>query len=541
MIPRKILTTDEYLEIALRRIWYIIIPLVLAMLSATFYVILCPRTYLASTTIMVTPQKVPTDYVKPTVTTPLEYRLNSIRQEIMSRTQLEKVISEFNLYTEEAKTLFLEEIVELMQKDINLKVGGKEGYFTISYMGKEPAIVTKVTNRLASLFVEENLKQREQQAQGTTEFLSQELNATKTKLEEQEKILTDYKQKYIYEMPDRIVTNLGLLTQLRQDHQRVSGALNSAMERKLTIQKQIAEIQKQTDLLKSSFVSAPTGEVANQGALPQNTNPTSASTPASTAGSSTQIEKLRGELFALQMKYTEKHPEVINTKKAIKDLEKIVADGNKESTPRAENFDPQATFTKEMEGQLALTENEIQNLKKEESAIRANIATYHGRVENAPLREMMITNISRGYEASKENYRKLLEKSEQAQQAENLEKRQKGEQFRLIDPARVPEKPIKPNIPKVLFVTLVLGIFSGIGLAIFKEYTDRSFRDAKDMETTLGIKVLANIPRVVPKTVTDAGDMEATLGKKVLATFPRVVPKTVMQVFDLRKRNLKNE
>jgi uncharacterized protein involved in exopolysaccharide biosynthesis len=148
---------------------------------------------------------------------------------------------------------------------------------------------------------------------------------------------------------------------------------------------------------------------------------------------------LIGQLRILQAKYTEKHPDVLITKKAIKDLEKVMADADKESAARVASspsaqktegdFNPQAAFTKEMEGQLAVTDKEIQNLKKEESKIRANIVSYQGRVENAPLREMMITNLSRGYESSKENYKNLLGKSEQAQQAENLEKRQK-EQFR---------------------------------------------------------------------------------------------------------------
>jgi hypothetical protein len=216
--------------------------------AAAAYATFRPRTYLASTTILVTPQKVPVDYVRPTVTSRIEDRLHSIRQEIMSRTRLEKIISEFNLYQRAEKLSSRNRRTDA--KDIIVNIGGKEGYITLSYRGRDPVSVAKVTNRLASLFVEENLKQREQQAQGTTEFLNQELNATKAKLEELEKILTDYKQHYIYELPDLVVTNLGVLNQLRQDHQRVSEALNSALERKLVIQKQIAEIRKQTAEIK---------------------------------------------------------------------------------------------------------------------------------------------------------------------------------------------------------------------------------------------------------------------------------------------------
>jgi polysaccharide chain length determinant protein (PEP-CTERM system associated) len=455
---------------------------------------------------MVTPQKVPADYVKPTVTSPIEDRLNSIRQEIMSRTQLEKVISEFNLYAGESKTLVSEEVVELMRKDINLTVGGKEGYFTLTYKGGDPVVVTKVTNRLASLFVEENLRQREQQAVGTTEFLGQELNATKARLEEQEKTLTEFKQKHIYEMPERMVANLGLLTQLRQDRQRISEALNSAQDRKLVIQRQIAEIKKQMALIKSATAQESAAESASQEApvcLDCARNAQAAPPPSSggPADSSRHMESLKARLSELQLKYTEKHPDIVSTRNAIKNLEKASASAEKEQpASKADNFDPQAAMTQEMEGQLAVTEEEIKSLKKEEARVNSSIASYQERVENAPLREMQMTELSRGYESAKDNYRRLLDKSEQAQQAENLEKRQKGEQFRLIDPARVPEKPIKPNVPRALFAGLALGIFFGVALVIGREFMDRSFRDARSMEAALGIKVLASIPRFEPKS-----------------------------------------
>jgi len=532
---KKAFNIHDYIEIVLRRIWYIIIPLVLVAGAAAVYAKLTPRIYMASTTILVTPQKVPVEYVRPTVTSKIEDRLHSISQEIMSRTQLEKVISEFNLYAEEAKKLAGEEIIEVMRKNITVTIGGKEGYFAISYQGRDPVTVTKVTNRLASLFVEENLKLREQQAQGTTEFLALELNTTKSKLEEQEKILTEFKQKHLFELPDRVVTNLGVLTQLRQDQQRVSAALNSAMERKILIQKQIAEIQKQAPEIKLTLTPPPAPEAAKEEALSQNNEAFSVSTAPVPADRSkkymtpaaAQLEKAKANLMQLKTRYTESHPDVVSTKKAIQDLEKVVAaelekmlaDAEKETADKelkakkmaeenvsplpgqkgGEDFNPQVAFTKEMEGQLAVTGREIQNLQKEEAKIRADIAIYQGRVENAPLREMMMANLSRDYQSAKENYQKLLDKSVQAQQAENLEKRQKGEQFRVIDPARIPQKPFKPDVPKIILLGLALGIGSGVGLAFLREQMDHSFRDAEDLEATMGFKVLTNIPKIERK------------------------------------------
>ena len=161
----------------------------------------------------------------------------------MSRTRLEQVINEFNLYREEARGLRLEEIVERMKKNIQVQIKGKEGYFTISYIGKDPQIVTLVANKLASLFIEENLKMREQQAQGTSEFLSLELNSTRAKLEEQEKMLTEFKRKFMGELPEQRDANLRVLDQLQMQSQRINESVKGAQDRKVIMQKQLSDFE----------------------------------------------------------------------------------------------------------------------------------------------------------------------------------------------------------------------------------------------------------------------------------------------------------
>src|SRR5512147_2745640 len=199
--PAKSFNINDYKEIFLRRLWFFIIPFVAIMIGTGIYAILVPKEYRATTLILVTPQKVPESFVRPTVTSRIEDRLQSISQEIMSRTRLEMVIAEFKLYADQAKSLSQEEIVELMRKNIQVEIKGKEGgFFTISYIGGDPKMVTMVTNKLASLFIEENLKLREQQAQGTSDFLTIELKAMRTKLEEQEATITEFKKKHISEL-----------------------------------------------------------------------------------------------------------------------------------------------------------------------------------------------------------------------------------------------------------------------------------------------------------------------------------------------------
>jgi polysaccharide chain length determinant protein (PEP-CTERM system associated) len=514
----KSFNIHDYIEIFLRRIWYVIIPFAIVVSAATIYSFTAPKKYLASTLILVTPQKVPVDYVRPTVTSRIEDRLQSIGQEIMSRTRLEQIIAEFKLYREEAKPLTMEEIVELMRRDIRVEIRGRESYFTIAYIGKDPRIVTIVTNKLSSLFIEENLKLREQQAQGTTEFLAFELNATKTKLDEQEKLITQFKRQFIYELPDQRDANLNILGKLQQQLQTIGDALKSAQDRKLIIQKQLAEMRNMAAMLIDQAESIEGKTPASGTTVSPSSSPESPKSKMRDPDE-LQLGQLRNYLSELETKYTEKHPDILMTKKRIVELEKKIEKA-KSSVKEAEDVkekeipspgiaasgvskkgdkmdvDP---FYKEMEGQLAATDLEIKRLKEEEARTKAKIGEYQTRIENIPVRELAMTNITRDYYNTKETYQSLLKKNQEAQQAENLERRQKGEQFKVIDPARIPEKPFSPNIPRILLFGVLLGMGSGFGIAFFKEQMDHSFRDAEDLETTLGFKVLANIPKIEKK------------------------------------------
>jgi protein tyrosine kinase modulator len=520
--PAKQFNPHDYLEVFLRRLWYFVIPFAAVIIGAGIYAFVVPKEYRASTLILVTPQKVPEDFVRPTVTSRIEDRLQSIGQEIMSRTRLEQVINEFNLYREEAKSLRREEIVELMQKNIQVQIKGKEGrgeyqgFFTISYIGKDPRTVTLVTNKLASLFIEENLKLREQQAQGTSEFLSTELKATKAKLEEQEGIITEFKRKYMGELPEQREANLRVLDQLQMQSQRIGDSIKSAQDRKLLIQKQqqdydmlIATTTQSLAAQEEASKEAPASTLFPLAAAVKPRNPYTA-----------QLEQYRNHLADLQAKYTEKHPDILLTQKKIADLETKSAqfEASQGEAEKAEKEKPSAAAGapakpstakkalsldprlnpryKELENQIISVDLEIQRLKQDDAKIRDQIALYRQRIENTPSREQTLAVLTRDYTNARETYASLLKKSEAAQQAENLERRQKGEQFKILDPARVPEKPYRPDIPKILLIGVVLGFFGGAAVAFFREQMDRSFRDAEDLQVALGFKVLANIPRI---------------------------------------------
>jgi len=405
-----------------------------------------------------------------------------------------------------------------MQKNIQVQLPGKaqEGYFTISYIGRDPRIVTLVANKLASLFIEENLKLRENQAAGTSEFLSVELQATKAKLESQERTIAEYKQKFMGELPEQRDANLRVLDQLQMQSQRTGDSIRAAQDRKVLIQKQLQDFE--------LMVTTGAQVQASQEAAGRDPLSSLGSGPAPKARNpyEAQLEQMRNLLADLRAKYTEKHPDIAVAKKKIADLEAKSAEfeANREKMEKAEaenekktdkgttpakpgsskggiKVDPRlAPRYKELENQVIAADMEIQRLNQDDAKVKTQIAHYRERVENTPAREQSLAILTRDYNNTRDAYASLMNKSQAAKQAENLERRQKGEQFKVIDPARIPEKPYRPDIPKILLIGLVLGFFSGAAMGFLREQMDRSFRDAEDLQVALGFKVLANIPRI---------------------------------------------
>lgn len=343
-----------------------------------------------------------------------------------------------------------------------------------------------MTNKLASQFIEENLKLREQQAEGTTDFMTTELATAKAKLEQMEEAVTQYKRRFMGELPEQRDANLKILEQLQNQYQRVGETLSAAQDRKLFIQKQLNDMG--LPIGAQGVATSNKESRLSSGTSPNPQMDLTSSSPAYKGKSKRelliQLEELRGQ-------YTESHPDVIAIKKKLADLE------TKKNEPVYDVKEEPGY--KELENQLALTDMEIARSRESEKKITAQIERYQARIEQTPAREQDMASLMREHQSTKETYERLLKKSQDAQQAENMEKRQKGEQFRIIDPARIPEKPFSPDIPKILLIGLLAGIAGGFGLAYFREQLDRSFHDSGDVEVALGLRVLATVPKIQEK------------------------------------------
>jgi uncharacterized protein involved in exopolysaccharide biosynthesis len=303
------------------------------------------------------------------------------------------------------------------------------------------------------------------------------------------------------------------MEQLQNQLQRVGESLRAAQDRKLFLQKQLADME-----LSSSLSAAAGSEkeglpsLGKASYLQQETVSSSLQkeTVSSFPGAQkkgyyeTQRESLTRGLEELRAKYTESHPDVIMTKKKLADLETKTdvkeAEDAKGAKDTKEAYDiKKDPRYRELNNQLAMTDIEITGLASGSRSIVGQIDKYRARIEQTPTREQDMAALLREHQSTKETYERLLKKSQDAQQAENLEKRQKGEQFRIIDPARVPEKPFSPDVPKIILIGLLAGLGGGFGLAFFREQMDRSFHESGDVEITLGLRVLATIPMIEDK------------------------------------------
>ena len=489
----------QYLDIGLRRKWYIIIPLVCSLLISFGAYKYLPKVYGATTLILVQSQRVPESYVRSTITDSMASRLNTISQEILSRTRLEKVIQELNLYPDLMNKKPMEEVVESMRKAITVKVQENprseraQNSFSISYEGKEPRTVMMVTNKLASMFIEENLKVRESQAEGTSEFLIKELSTTEDELKRKEHEIRNYRERNMGQLPQQLDANLRILERLQQQLKTANENARAAEDRSVLLQNQIEQLKTREQF---SISSGPTGDLRWSTEDPL----------------ITQLNLLKKDLASAQSKYKDAHPDVIDLKKKIANLEPQVEAklkgqqrGITERNVPPPMRDPNterllAQYTEQYNGALL----ETKRSREEGKDLKEQIAAYQKRIEDTPKREQELVLLTRDYDLMKTNYQSLLDKKIQAQMAENLERKQQGEQFKILDLARVPETPIKPDRNKILLIGAMLGLMAGLGLAWFRETWDQSFHSVSDVEVYLAIPVIATIPNLAEEKKREA-------------------------------------
>ena len=493
-----------------------------------------PTEYTAEALILVDAQKIPEKFVTSTVSTDVQDRLASISQQILSSSRLKKIIDDFDLYRDAKKSAVQEEVLEMMRRDISIKlergwIGNRPGAFRIGYQGPEPAIVAQVANRITNLFIEENLKTREVQAEGTSEFIDTQLQESKKRLDELENAVSDYKLKHNGELPQQESAISGILSRLNTQLQTNRDALERAEQSKALLENTLKAAEATVIVLKEPIPAA----VGIDGA------PAGPPYPGQATQSRKLSEVLEAQLDAMRSRYSDDYPDLKRLRIEIERAKTIeaketsaaaaqppTANPTGQSNPqpaRPQGADLRRNFElgqanerlSALKLQLSAADREIENRKKDQQQLLGQMSLAEGRLSRLPVREQEMARITRDYEISKANYRSLLDKKLSAEMSTDMERRQKSERFTVIDPARVPEKPFRPNRPLFWSVGVAMGLLIGMAAGFGMEL--RCNVILGEWELPVGVPVLGRLPYIdmaAPPTPRKSGRFRGLLANR---------------------------
>lgn len=480
------LTPSELARAVWRRRWWFLPPVLVALAAAVALAYWLPPTYEASTLVMVERQKVPSDYVKATITSSMDDRIRTLEPQVNNRETLERIVRELNLYPQLRRQEGMDAAVVHARKDLRLRTQG-DILFSIFFQYTDPVKAAAAANRIADMFIQTNLRLRENQAEGTSSFLETELEQTRHRLEAQEARIAAFKQRYMGELPEQSDTNLKVVESLQSKLQINMEAMDKAEQRRLSVQAQMQQAMS-ADRDRSDRATAPGGPVH---------------TPAS------RLEQARGELAGLLTQYTDRHPEVIRKRAEIAALEKEQpAAAPPAAPPPARQEDPV------LRAALAGIDLEVRSLQSERAQILAQIGERQARLESVPQVEQQLLSLSRDYDNIQKSYESLLAKRIDARLAENLEKSRQGEQFTILERAMPPAIPSGPNLPLIFGACLLVGAAAGTGLALLRERIDQTFTDGDSLQAAFpGVPVLAVIPTLAKSDRAQPAAPQAALGR----------------------------
>jgi len=500
------ISPEHYLRLILHRKWMVLGAFVIITGATVAVTSRLPDIYASSTLILVDPQKVPESYVKSTVTGDIQNRLGTLSQQILSATRLQTIIDNLNLYpAEKKKGVAREDLISKMRSDISVQVessfGGSQDLqaFRVGFSGQDPKLVAQVANELAQLFIDENLKARDQQAADTTEFLRNQLQQARKHLEDQEGQLRDFRMKHLGEMPEQQAADLQILGQLQSQLQLAGEALNRAEQQKTYAQSLMNSPQ-------------PPGVVERDDRSVQPPATATKESRAATKQGPTATPKEKQLAALLARGYKDDHPDVRKLRKEIeaekannppKDLQSEPA----EVLPAAPvvPVPPPATesavvtpksVNPVLVTQLNAAEADIAKYKQQIQSLNKQVAVYQQKLETIPVNEQQIAALVRDYDISKAHYSQLLNNEMSAETATQLELRQKAEKFQVLDPAQPAEKPSRPN-RRILYAGGGLaGLAVGLLLALATEFLGMCITSPDQITVISGLPVLEVIPNI---------------------------------------------
>lgn len=467
----------------------IFVPAVLGCVAAFGIALYLPSRYTSQSLILIEQQRVPDAFVQPVITEDLNARLATMQEQILSRTRLEAIVERYGLFKKDMKGVPMEQLAKRLRQAIDLTAikpimssRSRDQVlpgFSISVTLEAPRVAQQVCTEIASMFIEENLRQRERAAQGTTSFLQGQLDDAKRSLDEQDAKLAAFKRKYMGMLPDEMQTNLNLLSTLNTQLEAVTQALNRAQQDKTYTESLLAQqvsTWEQMNAMKD-------GNAPPQDTLEQ------------------QLADLQNRMVVAEARYTSEHPDVIKLKAAMEELRKKIrereTDAGKESS-RKSSLSPmtEPAQIQQLRSQLHMDQEAIRVNSAEQERLKQRINLFESRLQLSPVVEQEFKQLTRDHETALQLYNDLLRKKDQSAMATDLERKQQGEQFRIMDPPSLPEKPSFPNRPLFALAGFGGGLALGVGLAFLCEMQDKALRNEHDVKFFLGTLPVARIPLV---------------------------------------------
>ncbi|MHB8302094.1 MAG: GumC family protein [Acidobacteriaceae bacterium] len=480
MLGHRTLTPEDYLAILKRRAWIIAIPAIILPIVAYAITFFVQPQYVSQTLVLIEQQKVPDNYVKPIVTEDLNARLATMKEQILSRSRLLPIIERFGLYGN--TKMVMDDRITQVRKMIDIKpihsdvtqTGGLPGFY-ISYQANDPRTAQLVCGEITSLFVSTNLHAQQQSAEDTSDFIKGQLDDAKRNLDEQDAKLADFQRKYVGTLPGEEEANMNMLASLNTQLDAATQALARMEQDKSYEEAMLAQ--------QVGNIDAPQQQKMTPQAL------------------QLELQKLQAQEAELKIRYTDDYPDVVAIRHKIQDLQKEVAHlpavASAPAPSAPSKLEP--VSVQQLRAQLRMQEQGIALKKHGQAQIQAQIALYQARIKAGPMVQEQFKEITRNYQTAQTFYDDLLTKMNQSKMATDLELRQQGEQFRVMDQPNLPEQPTYPKRGLFLGMGAFAGIAFGLLIVGILEYRDTSVRSERDIWAFTKLPTLVAIPLVTGK------------------------------------------
>lgn len=499
MLGHRPLILQDYLGILKRRIWLIVIPTIIFPVIAVAISYRLSPEFVSQTLVLVEQQKVPDNYVKPVVTEDLNGRLATMKEQILSRSRLEPIIEHFNLFA--GKNTNMDDRIDATRRAIAIKpiqselarTGGLPGFF-ISFKAQDARVAQQVCGEITSLFLSENLHAREASAEGTTDFLKEQLADAKRNLDDQDGKLAAFERKYLGKLPGQEASNSNTLSALSTQLDAATQSLNR---------------MQQDETYVEAMLAAQTREI-------QNREPT---TGLSVDARQQQLQQMIAEKAELEARYTPDYPDVVTLSRKIAELQQQLAQPSTHPNPTTAGTGtsarPEPPQILQLRAQLHAMQQGIINKKQDQARLEQQIRMYEGRIESSPMVEQEYKQVTRDYQTALQFYNELLAKMNQSSMATDLERRQQGEQFRVMDAPNLPEEPTFPNRRVFATMGIAAGLALGLLLSALLEYRDTAMRNERDVWAFTKLPTLAVISHL------DSAPQLGMRGAKRSRLFPK--------------------